>query len=173
MQMPTKCPEEFKGVWWLEDNIAAESLEWVFKINENEWQKPSFKAKPGEPNANEITYMYRWRRVIGPDGNRTAAWDDMKTRIESPMPHQNCFTPWCPCWPLCISKKDRLLNMTYNSPTQVMILPPQFRTAAYSGCCIGPSCPCPCMCPCFANVYGVWTKNFPGPEATKIGKNSE
>ena len=27
-------------------------------------------------------YMYRWRRVIGPDGNRTAAWDDMKTRIE-------------------------------------------------------------------------------------------
>ena len=26
-------------------------------------------------------YMYRWRRVIGPDGNRTAAWDDMKTRI--------------------------------------------------------------------------------------------
>lgn len=248
LEMPTKCPEELKGVWWLQDNIAAESLvnfndsffedkgdgnlywehdvpqswlrdysvfglclgtvnaclgitkcawkewqqvvsatfnfekgkgkfdefQWVYKINEDEWQKASYAAKVGEPKADEVTYMYRWRRVMRGDGSTTAAWDEMKEVMQSPLPKKNCCAPWCPFWPLCISKKDILLNMTYNNQMQVVIFPPeQRRPPMYSGCCCEPKpVRCPCMWPCCANIHGVWKKNFPGPTATTYGKDS-
>ena len=239
LQLPTKCPNELRGVWWLQDNIAHETLvifndsfwedvdepgsgtmffqhdlpqtwlrdlsmfglilgignawqspcqntwaqewqsyvpmyfnfnegkgvfkptSWLFRVTEDEWQKPDYAAAPGLPGGDDLVYMYRWRRVMRGDGTTTSAWEEMKQVMESPLPHRNCFEPWCPCWPLCISPSERLVDMTYANRRQVVIFRPEERTASFSGCCCLPACPCPCLCPLFAKIDGAYKKNFP------------
>ncbi|CAE7228323.1 unnamed protein product [Symbiodinium microadriaticum] len=240
LQIKTFCPEEMRGVWWLEDNLAHETLvifndakwlqsednpaiweffhdlpqtwfrdptlfgyilgiaaawkindskwteqwqsfvpivfnfdkgkaylknfEWIFRINEDEWQKAAFKVLPDGTVTDEVGYMYRWRRVMRGDGSLTSAWADMEAMMK--RPYRNFFDPWCPCWPLCIPVADRNIEMGKSGGIQVGIFRPEERTATFSGCCCLPPCPCPCMCPLFAKVDGQWAEQFGSASAT-------
>jgi len=92
--------------------------EWVFRVDDDMWWKTHF-----EPSTGEVVYMYRWLRVIRPDGSKTQHWDELVRRATAPLPHRNCFEPWLPCWSCCISNEQRVRNMIYINKHNSVVIP--------------------------------------------------
>eukprot|EP00440_Ansanella_granifera_P018298 gb/GFBE01019870.1/.p1 GENE.gb/GFBE01019870.1/~~gb/GFBE01019870.1/.p1 ORF type:complete len:304 (+),score=61.53 gb/GFBE01019870.1/:1-912(+) len=105
--------------------LDAPVPEWGFKISEDEYWKAFYYANPGEPRGDDIYYMYKWIRVMRPDGSTTAAFEDFKSRCTMPDPNANCGTSWCSCWPAGLSMEQRLQSMNVLCSRQSMFMRPE------------------------------------------------
>lgn len=132
---------------------VGDPSERTWRIDEDEWQKANYSKNVDEPDA-EINFMYRWRRVIRGDGSTTPAFEEMKQILTSPYPHRNCLEPWCVCWPMLLTKEERLKDMAYSNRNQLVIWRPEHRKPVCS--CGGMSCTCPCMCPLAKDADGKY-----------------
>jgi len=98
--------------------LKLNDREWVFRHTEDEWWKTHF-----EPGTSRITYMYRWLRVLRPDGTKTAHWADLERRATAKLPNSNCGTSWFPCWPCFLSDRQRMDDMVFINRYNSVVLP--------------------------------------------------
>jgi hypothetical protein len=96
--------------------------EWVFRVDDDEWWKTHWPGKPdGSPESDKIiTFMYKWLKVVDKHGRPTRHMAELSRRANAPLPHRNACEPWCACWPLCLSKQQRLQDMVYPAKRQLL-----------------------------------------------------
>lgn len=115
---------EVEGFMNMRDGIctvkSGVSDQVIYRISDDEWWKIHYEGKPGTPKADEINFMYKWIKVIDKDGNKTEHWDEYVDWANKPLPHRNCGASWFPCWPCCLSDREKTENMILSNDKQVI-----------------------------------------------------
>lgn len=106
--------------------IQGEGEEWFFQADEDIWWKVMWNKpedQPPKPAPETYYYMYKWQRIIRGDGTTTQAFEDLKAKVTNPLPHSNCCTSWCTCWPACLNKAQKLEAMNGLNRMQLLRAP--------------------------------------------------